>query len=52
LYTLYTAKLHEDGDGSEVALNRMARLMHEDKPVRVNQYLFKAVLIDAMMQMQ
>jgi len=36
LYTLYTAKLHEPGDGSDEALNFMASLIHEEKPVRVN----------------
>ena len=52
LYTLYTAKLHEEsGKGYEEAMNRLASLKIDGKPVRANQYMFKAVCIDAMLMM-
>lgn len=53
LYTLYTARLHEEtDDGSSAALNRMAELKYNGEPVRANQFLFKAILLDAIMLMQ
>ncbi len=53
LYTLYTATLHEESrDGQEVAMDHLASLTHNGKPVKANQYLFKAVCIDAMLMMQ
>jgi hypothetical protein len=53
LYTLYTARLHEESDeGSSAALDRMASLNFNGEPVRTNQFLFKAVLLDAIMLMQ
>jgi hypothetical protein len=49
---LYTAKLHEEsGKGYEEAMNRLASLKIDGKPVRANQYMFKAVCIDAMLMM-
>jgi len=52
LYTLYTARLHEEtDDGSSAALNRMAELKYNGEPVRANQFLFKAILLDAIMLM-
>jgi len=37
LYTLYTARLHEETDsGSSAALNRMADLKFNGEPVRAN----------------
>ena len=37
LYTLYTARLHEETEaGSVAALNRMAALKLNNEPVRVN----------------
>ena len=37
LYTLYTARLHEEtDDGSSTALNRMAELKYNGEPVRAN----------------
>lgn len=52
LYTLYTAKLHDETiEASMDALNHMARLYHDESPVTQNQYLYKAILIDAMLQM-
>ncbi len=53
LYTLYTARLHEEtDDGSSAALSRMADLVYNGEPVRTNQFMFKAVLLDAIMMMQ
>lgn len=37
LYTLYTARLHEEtDDGSSAALSRMADLIYNGEPVRTN----------------
>ena len=37
LYTLYTARLHEEtDDGSSTALNRMAELKYNGEPIRAN----------------
>lgn len=32
-------------------LNKLAGLVHEGAPLKSNQYLYKAILIDAMLQM-
>ena len=52
LYTLYTASLHEESNKSEEAMVRMASLVLNGEPVRANQFLFKAILLDTILLMQ
>ena len=52
LYTRYTASLHEDtNESSENCMTQMASLVHEGEPVRANQFLYKAILLDTIMMM-
>jgi hypothetical protein len=52
LYLLYTAKIHEEGHGYLEVLDDMERLQIDSEPVKNNQYLFKAKIIDCMILMQ
>lgn len=52
LYTLYTATLHEESDASDNVLLKMTQLKVDGEPVKDNQFIFKAILIDTMLLMQ
>ena len=52
LYTRYTAALHEEtSESSDSAMTQMASIVHEGEPVRANQFLYKAILLDTIMMM-
>jgi hypothetical protein len=51
LYLLYTAKIHEDGDGYLDVLEKMTRLQVDGQTVETNQYLTKAKILDLMILM-
>jgi len=53
IYTLFTARLHEaTSTNSNIAMKMMAEMIHDKQPVKANQFLYKAILINSMFMMQ
>lgn len=52
LYTLYTARLSEsESIGSDMVLKSLAEMTHDGQPIKANQFLFKAILVNTMLAM-
>jgi hypothetical protein len=52
MYTAYTARLHRESiQGCEEVLCNMAKIKYDEKPMKQNQFIYKAILIDTMILM-
>ena len=53
VYTLFTARLHETtNERANLALKMLTEMVHDKIPVKANQFLYKAILINTMFMMQ
>lgn len=53
LYTLYTARLHEDSqENSNLALKSLSDMEHEGQLVKANHFLYKGILVNVLLAMQ
>ena len=52
VYTLFTARLHETtNERANLALKMLTEMVHDKIPVKANQFLYKAILINTMFMM-